>query len=91
MKISTFLLGCPCSSRCADVSSAIRPRPEPNRRHRHRRTNSPDWRGRDQLNGNLQVSGSSNAINVTGTASIQNDGMIKQPALAAGSAITPAA
>jgi hypothetical protein len=48
-----FLLRCPCSSRCADVSSAIRPRPEPNRRHRHRRTNSPEWRGRGQLNWQL--------------------------------------
>ena len=79
MKISRdFLSDHSRSSRCADGASPIRARPEPNRRHRHRPTNSPSGAGVVSSTGNLQVSGSSVAITVTGTSSIQNDGMIKQ-------------
>ena len=38
----------------------------------------PGGAGVVNANGNLQVSGSSVAITVTGTSSIQNNGMIKQ-------------
>ena len=73
-----FLSGHSFSSRCADGASPIVPGPNPIAGTVTTPQTLHSGAGVINSTGDLEVSGSSVAITVTGTSSIQNDGMIKQ-------------